>query len=203
MLKRLFDICLSSISLLLLFPYFLMIALGIKFTMPGPVFFRQTRIGYRCTPFSIFKFRSMVVNNSELSVTLKSDERITSFGRFLRKSKSDELPQLLNILKGEMSFVGPRPDVPGYSDKLQGEDQLLWTVKPGLTGLDSISYPNEEELLDRQPDPQRYYDEVLWPEKVRINVLYIKNQSFWLDIEILIRTLFGRWKKANPGEMTT
>ena len=145
----------------------------------------------------------MVVNNSELSVTLKSDERITSFGRFLRKSKSDELPQLLNILKGEMSFVGPRPDVPGYSDKLQGEDQLLWTVKPGLTGLDSISYPNEEELLDRQPDPQRYYDEVLWPEKVRINVLYIKNQSFWLDIEILIRTLFGRWKKANPGEMTT
>ena len=102
-----------------------------------------------------------------------------------------------------MSFVGPRPDVPGYSDKLQGEDQLLWTVKPGLTGLDSISYPNEEELLDRQPDPQRYYDEVLWPEKVRIIVLYIKNQSFWLDIEILIRTLFGRWKKANPGEMTT
>ena len=142
----------------------------------------------------------MIVNKSELSVTLKSDNRITPFGRFLRKSKTDELPQLWNILTGEMSFVGPRPDVPGYSDKLLGEDQILWTAKPGLTGLDSISYPNEEELLDKQPDPQRYYDEVLWPDKVRINVLYIKNKSFWLDIEILIRTIFGRWKKANPGE---
>lgn len=142
----------------------------------------------------------MIVNRSELSVTLKSDNRITPFGRFLRKSKTDELPQLWNILIGEMSFVGPRPDVPGYSDKLLGEDQLLWTVKPGLTGLDSISYPNEEELLDNQPDPQRYYDEVLWPDKVKINVYYITNKSFWLDLEILIRTLFGRWKKAYPGK---
>jgi lipopolysaccharide/colanic/teichoic acid biosynthesis glycosyltransferase len=145
----------------------------------------------------------MIVNKSELTVTQKSDNRITTFGRFLRKSKTDELPQLWNILIGEMSFVGPRPDVPGYSDKLLGEDQLLWTVKPGLTGLDSISYPNEEELLDKQPDPQRYYDEVLWPDKVRINVLYIKNKSFWLDLEILMRTLFGRWKKADLGAIAT
>jgi len=171
--------------------------------MPGPVFFRQIRIGYRCKPFHILKFRSMIVNKSEQSVTLKSDNRITSFGRFLRKSKTDELPQLWNILKGEMSFVGPRPDVPGYSDKLRGEDQLLWTVKPGLTGLDSISYANEEELLDKQPDPQRYYDEVLWPDKVRINVLYIKNKSFWLDLEILISTLFRKWKNATPVERAT
>lgn len=203
MIKRLFDICLSSISLLLLSPYFLLIALAIKITMPGPVFFMQVRIGYRCKPFQILKFRSMIVNKSELTVTQKSDNRITTFGRFLRKSKTDELPQLWNILIGEMSFVGPRPDVPGYSDKLLGEDQLLWTVKPGLTGLDSISYPNEEELLDKQPDPQRYYDEVLWPDKVRINVLYIKNKSFWLDLEILMRTLFGRWKKADLGAIAT
>jgi lipopolysaccharide/colanic/teichoic acid biosynthesis glycosyltransferase len=99
-----------------------------------------------------------------------------------------------------MSFVGPRPDVPGYSDKLQGEDQLLWTVKPGLTGLDSITYPNEEEILDKQSNPQQYYDEVLWPDKVRINVYYIKKKSFWLDMEILLRTLFVRWRKEaeNP-----
>lgn len=160
--------------------------------MPGPVFFRQIRIGYRCKPFTIFKFRSMIVNQSELSVTLKSDNRITTFGRFLRKSKTDELPQLWNILIGEMSFVGPRPDVPGYSDKLLGEDQLLWTVKPGLTGLDSISYPNEEELLDKLPNPQRYYDEVLWPDKVRINVGYIKNRTFWYDVKIIWKTIFRK-----------
>jgi lipopolysaccharide/colanic/teichoic acid biosynthesis glycosyltransferase len=192
MIKRLFDICLTSISLLLLSPYFLLIALAIKITMPGPVFFRQIRIGYRCKPFTIFKFRSMIVNQSELSVTLKSDNRITTFGRFLRKSKTDELPQLWNILIGEMSFVGPRPDVPGYSDKLLGEDQLLWTVKPGLTGLDSISYPNEEELLDKLPNPQRYYDEVLWPDKVRINVGYIKNRTFWYDVKIIWKTIFRK-----------
>ncbi len=171
--------------------------------MPGPVFFRQVRIGYRCKPFIILKFRSMIINKSELTMTLKSDNRITTFGRFLRKSKTDELPQLWNILIGEMSFVGPRPDVPGYSDKLKGEAQLLWTVKPGLTGLDSISYPNEEELLDKQPDPQQYYDEVLWPDKVRINVHYIRNRSFWMDMEILIRTLLGRWKKADPALRVT
>jgi lipopolysaccharide/colanic/teichoic acid biosynthesis glycosyltransferase len=91
-----------------------------------------------------------------------------------------------------MSFVGPRPDVPGYSDKLLGEDQLLWTVKPGLTGLDSISYPNEEELLDKLPNPQRYYDEVLWPDKVRINVGYIKNRTFWFDVKIIWKTIFRK-----------
>ncbi|MCD6659091.1 MAG: sugar transferase [Lentimicrobium sp.] len=176
-------------ALLLLMPLLLLVSLLIKLTMPGPVLFRQTRIGFGGRPFTIYKFRSMKVNRSKVSITLSSDNRITPLGRFLRRSKIDELPQLWNILRGDMSVVGPRPDVPGYSDKLQGSDQLLWTVRPGLTGLDSISYPDEETLLDQQPDPQKYYDEVLWPDKVRLNLAYIKNRSFWMDIAIILFTV--------------
>ena len=188
-MKRLFDIFSSLFALLLLFPLLLLVALLIKLTMPGPVLFRQIRIGFGGRPFTIYKFRSMKVNRSKVSITLSSDNRITPLGRFLRRSKIDELPQLWNILRGDMSVVGPRPDVPGYSDKLQGSDQLLWTVRPGLTGLDSISYPDEETILDQQPDPQKYYDEVLWPDKVRLNLVYIKNRSFWMDIAIILFTV--------------
>ena len=160
--------------------------------MPGPVLFRQTRIGFGGKPFVILKFRSMRVNKSTVSITLSSDTRVTPLGRFIRKTKIDEFPQLWNILKGEMSVVGPRPDVPGYSDKLTGTDQQLWTVRPGLTGLDSITYPNEESILDQQADPQKYYDEVLWPHKVRINLHYIKTRSFWMDLGIIVFTLMRR-----------
>ena len=137
----------------------------------------------------------MKVNKLNVSITLSNDSRITPFGKFLRHSKIDELPQLWNILKGDMSIVGPRPDVPGYSDKLLGEDQLLWTVKPGLTGMDSVTYPNEESILDLQSDPQQYYNEILWPDKVRINVWYVKNRSLWLDIKILFWTVWRMWRK--------
>lgn len=188
-MKRSFDVISAFMALLLLMPLLLLVSLLIKLTMPGPVLFRQTRIGFGGRPFTIYKFRSMKVNRSKVSITLSSDNRITPLGRFLRRSKIDELPQLWNILRGDMSVVGPRPDVPGYSDKLQGSDQLLWTVRPGLTGLDSISYPDEETLLDQQPDPQKYYDEVLWPDKVRLNLAYIKNRSFWMDIAIILFTV--------------
>jgi lipopolysaccharide/colanic/teichoic acid biosynthesis glycosyltransferase len=188
-LKRSFDVISAFMALLLLMPLLLLVSLLIKLTMPGPVLFRQTRIGFGGRPFTIYKFRSMKVNRSKVSITLSSDNRITPLGRFLRRSKIDELPQLWNILRGDMSVVGPRPDVPGYSDKLQGSDQLLWTVRPGLTGLDSISYPDEETILDQQPDPQKYYDEVLWPDKVRLNLAYIKNRSFWMDIAIILFTV--------------
>ena len=173
-------------------PLLLCAILLIKLTMPGPVLFRQTRIGFGGKPFVILKFRSMRVNKSTVSITLSSDTRITPLGRFIRKTKIDEFPQLWNILKGEMSVVGPRPDVPGYSDKLTGTDQLLWTVRPGLTGLDSITYPNEESILDLQPDPQKYYDEVLWPHKVKINLHYIKTRSMWMDLGIIVFTLMRR-----------
>lgn len=188
-MKRSFDVISAFMALLLLMPLLLLVSLLIKLTMPGPVLFRQTRIGFGGRPFTIYKFRSMKVNRSKVSITLSSDNRITPLGRFLRRSKIDELPQLWNILRGDMSVVGPRPDVPGYSDKLQGSDQLLWTVRPGLTGLDSISYPFEETILDQQPDPQKYYDEVLWPDKVRLNLVYIKNRSFWMDIAIILFTV--------------
>lgn len=188
-MKRSFDVISAFMALLLLMPLLLLVSLLIKLTMPGPVLFRQTRIGFGGRPFTIYKFRSMKVNRSKVSITLSSDNRITPLGRFLRRSKIDELPQLWNILRGDMSVVGPRPDVPGYSDKLQGSDQLLWTVRPGLTGLDSINYPDEEIILDQQPDPQKYYDEVLWPDKVRLNLAYIKNRSFWMDIAIILFTV--------------
>jgi lipopolysaccharide/colanic/teichoic acid biosynthesis glycosyltransferase len=188
-MKHLFDFTAALLALLLLLPLLALIALGIKLSSPGPVIFRQQRIGYGARVFTIYKFRTMRVGRPESSLTLRSDPRITPLGRFLRRSKLDELPQLWNILRGEMSLVGPRPDVPGYSDRLQGEGQLLWTVRPGLTGLDSLSYPDEESLLDQQADPQRYYDEVLWPAKVQLNIWYVKNRSFWLDLKIIARTV--------------
>jgi len=195
-IKRIFDIIFSLAGLILLLPVFILVTLIIKITMPGPVFFRQTRIGYNAQPFTIYKLRSMRVNTSNVSITLSNDERITPFGRFLRQTKVDELPQLFNIIKGDMSVVGPRPDVPGYSDKLSGEDQLIWTVKPGLTGLDSLTYPDEQIILDKQEDPQQYYDEVLWPAKVAINVEYVKNHTMMLDFKIIFRTIFRKWE--NP-----
>jgi lipopolysaccharide/colanic/teichoic acid biosynthesis glycosyltransferase len=156
--------------------------------MPGPILFRQVRIGHKGKPFTIFKFRSMKLNNSRKSITLSTDKRITPFGNFIRKTKIDELPQLFNILKGDMNIVGPRPDVPGYYDTLSRKDQKIWTLRPGLTGLDSMFYPNEQAILDHQPNPQQYYDEVLWPDKVRLNLWYAKNRSLILDLKIILNT---------------
>lgn len=196
-LKRGFDFLLSFFALLILLPLFLVVGLIIKLSMPGPVFFRQKRIGRKGKPFSIYKFRSMVVNRDDISITLEGDRRITPFGKFLRRSKIDELPQLWNILKGDMSFVGPRPDVPGYADELKGEDRILLEFRPGLTGPDSLAYPEEEGLLARQPDPHRYYVEVLYPEKVRINRKYLQNHSFWKDLKILWRTALWALGRKN------
>jgi lipopolysaccharide/colanic/teichoic acid biosynthesis glycosyltransferase len=160
--------------------------------MAGPVIFSQIRIGKHGKPFRIFKFRTMVISESEVSVTLESDERITRFGRFLRRSKIDELPQLWNILKGDMSFVGFRPDVPGYHDALTGDDRKLLSIKPGLSGADSLAYPDEEKILASVDDPQMFYDEQLFPDKVRINMEYVRSRSFLLDIRIILFTLLRR-----------
>ena len=190
MLKRLFDFLTALLALIMLLPVMLATAIAIKILMPGPVLFKQQRIGRYARPFTIYKFRSMRLNNSKVSVTLRNDARITPFGHFLRRSKLDELPQLLNILKGEMSVVGPRPDVPGYYDTLQGDDQVIWQLRPGLTGLDSMCYPDEQSILDKVSDPEFYYDTVLWPDKVRLNRWYAENRSLWLDVKILVNT-FG------------
>lgn len=189
MLKRLFDFMLSLVAVVVLSPLLLFVALSIKLSMPGPVLFQQRRIGRHAKPFTIYKFRTMRINNSKVSVTLSTDNRITPFGQFLRRTKIDELPQLFNILKGDMSVVGPRPDVPGYYDTLTGEDQIIWKLRPGLTGLDSMCYPDEQALLDKVSDPEKFYDEKLWPDKVRLNRWYAENRSLWMDVKIVVNTI--------------
>lgn len=140
----------------------------------------------------MYKFRSMTVGHGGSSVSVAGESRITPLGAKLRKYKLDELPELWNVLIGDMSFVGPRPDVPGYADRLQGEDRQVLLLKPGITGPASLKYRNEEELLAMQPDPQRYNDEVIFPDKVRINLGYLRTWSFWRDIRIIVCTVLGR-----------
>lgn len=141
--------------------------------------FKQTRIGKNGVPFTIYKLRTIPEG-----ATVPN-----AWGAFLRSSKLDELPQLLNVLKGEMTLVGPRPDVPGYADLLQGDDRIILTLKPGITGLASLKYRNEEQLLTQQPNPKQYNDEVIWPDKVRINKWYASNRTFLIDLQIIFYTL--------------
>ena len=191
-LKRLFDIAASIFGLIVVSPALLLIAVLIKLKMPGPVFFRQNRVGKDARLFRMVKFRTMKVNHGGSTISVKGESRITPLGATMRKYKLDELPEFWNILIGDMSFVGPRPDVPGYADVLKGDDRLLLTVRPGLTGAASVKYSNEEELLSEQEDPIKYNDEILYPAKVRINNNYVKNWSFFLDIKIILFTLLGK-----------
>jgi lipopolysaccharide/colanic/teichoic acid biosynthesis glycosyltransferase len=190
--KRIFDIITSFLGLLIFAPALLCIALLIKFKMPGPVFFTQTRVGRKGNLFKMVKFRTMLVNHGGNTISVKGESRITPFGSFLRKYKLDELPELWNVLKGEMSFVGPRPDVPGYADKLTGEDRKILELRPGITGPASMKYAVEEEILSKQKNPVKYNDEVIFPDKVRINLNYFKHRSFWLDIKIIVFTIAGK-----------
>ncbi len=190
MIKRLFDILASFLGLLLLLPLFLLVAILIKVFMPGSVFFTQKRAGRGGLPFTIYKFRSMIVEHHGSSVSVRGEKRITPLGALLRKTKIDELPELWNVLKGDMSFVGPRPDMPEYAARLQGEEMLILQLRPGITGPASLKYADEEEILAAQPDPQKYNDEILWPDKVRINMDYYHNQSFFGDISLIFRTVF-------------
>jgi len=185
---RIRDIVFSSIALALLLPIMAVAAILIKLTMPGPIFFVQQRVGQNGRLFRIYKFRSMVVNSGENGVTLSKDKRITPLGRILRATKVDEFPQLLNILKGDMSFVGPRPDLPGYYDTLEGDWRKILSLRPGLTGLASVFYPFEEDLLQHVEDPVNYYKTTIWPHKVRINYWYLLHRSHGLDLKIMLNT---------------
>lgn len=190
-MKRLFDITASLFGLLVLWPLLLVVAVAIRIEMPdGPVLFRQKRVGQYGRLFTLVKFRTMTVNHDESSVSVAGDSRITPLGAFLRRRKLDELPELWNVLRGDMSFVGPRPDVPGYADRLQGEERRILELRPGITGPATLKYRNEEELLAAQPDAQRYNDEIIYPDKVRINLEYLKNRTFAGDIKIILQTLF-------------
>lgn len=191
MIKRLFDFCSSLIGLILLMPILILISITIKISSPGPVLFYQNRVGKDGKIFTLIKFRSMTVQQeSNSTATARGDVRITKIGVFLRKYKLDELPELWNVIKGEMSLVGPRPDVPGYADKLVGKDRNILNLRPGITGTASLKYANEEEILAAQENPQKYNDEVIFPDKVKVNLDYYENQSLWLDIKIIFATIF-------------
>jgi len=155
-------------------------------------FFTQKRVGRNGQIFWVIKIRTMRnLPGMNTTVTTGADRRVTALGRFWRKTKIDELPQLINVLKGDMSFVGPRPDVPGYADKLEDEDRIILSVRPGITGPATLKYRDEEKLLTGQKNPERYNNEVIWPDKVRINKEYIKSYSFKNDLVYIAKTIFG------------
>ena len=190
--KWLFDRIMSLVGLIILSPVLLVVAILIRVKMPGgPVLFKQKRVGKECKLFTMVKFRSMSVAHGGSSVSVAGESRITPLGAKLRKYKLDELPELWNVLIGDMSFVGPRPDVPGYADKLVGEDRVILKLRPGITGPASLKYRDEETLLATVEDPIRYNDEVIFPDKVRINKEYYYNWSFWQDIRYIVRTVCG------------
>ena len=187
--KWCFDRIVALVGLIVLFIPLLVIAILIKVDSKGPAFFMQTRIGKNGKPFKICKFRTMIDQTEGDTVTTANDPRITHIGHWLRHSKVDCLTELVNVLIGQMSFVGPRPDVPGYADQLQGDDRRILQLRPGITGPASIKYRNEEELLAQQPNPKVYNDNVIWPDKVKINLNYLDNWSFWGDIKFIFKTI--------------
>ena len=190
--KYLFDRIFALIGLILTSPLFIILPVIIRIDSKGPVFFIQKRIGKNGHLFTIYKFRSMQLNDGTNTVTSLTDSRITNAGSFLRKWKLDELPELLNILMGDMSFVGPRPDVPGYADKLQGENRKVLLLRPGITGPATLKYLDEEEILSGVSNPQQYNDEVIYPDKVRINIKYLETFSLVGDFKIIFFTLIRK-----------
>ena len=194
--KWIFDRGMALVGLLVLWPVLGVVAVLVRLKMPGgPVIFTQKRVGRGGRLFTMYKFRSMTVGHGGSSVSVAGESRITPLGAKLRRYKLDELPELWNVLVGDMSFVGPRPDVPGYADALRGRDRDVLRLRPGITGPASLKYRDEEELLALQPDPQRYNDEVIFPDKVRINLYYLDNYSFIKDIQMIFCTVLGRRMK--------
>lgn len=188
--KRVFDIVASLVGLLCLWPVLLAVGVTIAVAMPGgPVLFRQERVGRHGRAFTLVKFRTMAMGHGGSSVSVAGESRITPLGAKLRRWKLDELPELWNVRRGDMSFVGPRPDVPGYADRLQGRDKDILLLRPGITGPATLKYRDEERLLALQPDPQRYNDEVIWPDKVRLNLDYLAHHSFLGDLKIILKTI--------------
>ena len=202
-LKYIFDRLVSLIGLLVLWPVLIIVAILIKVKMPGgPVLFVQKRVGRFGKLFKVHKFRSMTVRKDTDAVTgvaAAETARITPLGEKLRKYKLDELPELWDVLIGKMSFVGPRPDIPGYADQLQGEDREILKLRPGITGPASLKYRNEEDILASVDNPQQYNDEIIYPDKVRLNRYYLHHYSFIKDIQMIFCTVLGK-KMKYAGE---
>lgn len=191
-MKRLFDIFASGLGLLFLSPLFLVLAIWIKLDSPGPVFYRQVRVGRENKDFRIYKFRSMRVGADKQGLITVGghDPRITRSGYFIRKYKLDEFPQLINVFVGDMSLVGPRPEVRKYVDMYTPEQLHVLDVRPGVTSLASIRYRNENELLDKAEDPDQFYIDVIMQDKLAIDLEYVQNASFWYDIKLIFRTFW-------------
>lgn len=216
MLKIVFDKVVSLVGLIVLSPLLLIVALLIKWKMPGPILFCQQRVGRYGRIFTVYKFRTMTVkaeasvasrNSEATSIASQEQSRITPLGEKLRRYKLDELPELWNVLKGDMSFVGPRPDVPGYADQLQGEDREVLLLRPGITGPASLKYRDEEDILEAVDEAlqkgrselpmgittvQEYNDNVIYPDKVRLNRYYLHHYSFIKDIQMIVCTVLGK-----------
>ena len=188
-MKRIFDIVASGIGLILLSPLFIILTIWIKCDSIGPVFYKQVRVGRNNMDFQLFKFRSMRVGSDKKGLITVGghDPRITRSGYYIRKYKLDEFPQLINVFKGDMSLVGPRPEVRKYVDMYTEEQMHVLDVRPGITDLASIRYRNENELLERVNDPDKYYVEVIMPDKLRINLEYVARHSFTFDIRLIFQ----------------
>lgn len=215
-LKWIFDRLMALVGLIMLWPVLLVVAILIRVKMPGgPAFFCQKRVGKDGKLFTCHKFRSMTVKHNGSSVSVAGDSRITPFGAKLRHYKLDELPELWDVLIGNMSFVGPRPDVPGYADQLKGEDRVVLKLRPGITGPATLKYRLEDEMISEyvakkqaegdvrpmQEIATEYNDKVIYPDKVRLNCYYYRHYSFWKDIEMIFATVLGRKVKFAGEEV--
>ena len=194
MLKRLFDIISSLTALILLSPLFLFLSVLIKLSSPGPIFYKGKRVAKGGGIFLMHKFRSMVANADKLgtNLTKHEDQRITKIGKFLRSTKLDELPNLIDVFNGDMSIVGPRPESPSYTQYYNDRQKKALDVRPGITGLGQLENRREDLKLKDQADPDAYYINVLMPEKLEIDLFYVENRTFLMDIKIILKTLFFR-----------
>ena len=190
--KKIFDLMLALIGLFFTLWIIIIAWIVSSIETRSNGFFMQRRVGKDGVLFSVMKIKTMkIVEGVDTNITSSDDVRITKSGKFFRDTKIDELPQLWNVLIGDMSFVGPRPDVEGYADKLEGDDRIILSIRPGITGPASIKYRNEEEILSKEKNPQEYNDTIIWPDKVKINKEYIKNWSLKKDIRYIIQTVGG------------
>ena len=198
MLKRVIDFVVAGTGLLLLAPFFLLVGLLIKLDSKGPIFFKQKRVGRTFHPFLIYKFRTMVERAPQLgpAITVGEDARITRVGRLLRRAKVDELPQLINVLKGEMSLVGPRPELPEYVAAFRQQYEEILSVRPGITDLASLRFIDEASLLAHADDPERTYRECILPQKLALARQYVAHHSLGMDCLLLVHTLCGLFRRS-------
>ena len=190
-LKRLIDIVFTFVGLIIFWWLILIVWLIATIETRSNGFFTQKRVGRNGKLFTLVKIKTMnTIHGIDTKITTKDDKRITKWGKFFRRTKLDELPTLWNVLKGDMSLVGPRPDVPGYADKLEGFDRRILELRPGITGPATLKYANEEQLLASIDDPEKYNDEVIFSDKVKMNLDYLDNWNLWLDIKIIFKTIF-------------